>query len=74
MTDKVNDYRSGNSSPISTQKRRLMDAQQTDENVQKSLTESEITRKLSVFLVNSTLETCVGNIILCDTLEKKLSV
>ena len=74
MTDKVDNYRSRSSSPISTQKRRLMDAQLRDENVQKTMTESEITRKLSVSLVNNTLQTCMDSIILSDKLERKLNV
>ena len=74
MTDKVDDYRSRSSSPISTQKRKLMDAQLRDENVQKTMTESEITRKLSVSLVSNTVQTCMDNIILSDKLERKLRI
>ena len=61
-------------SPLSSSKRKLVNALKQDEHVQKTIATAEMTKKLSVFFVGNTLQAAMSNITLCDEFHNNVSV
>lgn len=59
-------------SPICSSKRKLIDAKLQDENYQKVVVTSEITKRVSKSIVENTLQTVMDTILLRSELEKYL--
>lgn len=62
------------SSPLSSPKRKLLDALIKDEDCQKSIVTTEITREMSVKIVGNTMKTVFDSILLSDMLGNGLYI
>jgi hypothetical protein len=66
------DSSTGLCSPVCSSKRKLIDAKLQDENYQKVVVTSEITKSVSKRIVENTLQTVMDTILLRSELEKYL--
>lgn len=65
---------STDSSPVSSPKRKLLDALLKAEDCQKTIVTTEVTRKLSASIVGTTIFAVIDSIMLSDMLEKGLDI